>query len=68
MVLPSASSESSVVEILRASLVDHVNFPVYIVTLWKVLAEVTATALFTPQGRPRDQTADGDEMESPPRV
>jgi hypothetical protein len=51
-----------------ATLIHDVDLPVPIIPLGKILAEVTATALFTTQGRPRDQTADGDEMESPPRV
>src|SRR6185295_8192818 len=49
-------------------MIDDVHLPVEIVPLGKVFAEVTAAALFPPQGRPRDQSADGDEMQPPPRV
>jgi hypothetical protein len=48
--------------------VDHVDFPVYIVTLGKVRSEVPPAALFSPQRRPGNQSSDCGEMALPPRV
>jgi hypothetical protein len=37
------------------------DFPVYIVALWKIAAEVRAAALLSTERRPRDQQTHGDD-------
>jgi hypothetical protein len=49
-------------------MIHDVDFPVLIVSFWKVGAEMAAAALLAAQRRPGDQPPDRDEMKVAPRI